>query len=91
MDLSSTHGTRVNKLELEKDKWLKLNTGDLIKFAHSTRLYILHGPVEDNTTTMTMSRDEISCNWGFKNDAYEGDEWGGINVTGHVDRSIITS
>jgi len=40
-DLGSANGTRVNKREIPGRMFVKLNVGDVIKFGHSTRLFIL--------------------------------------------------
>ncbi len=41
MDLGSTHGTFVNKTELDKNVYFRLRVGYLVKFGGSTRLHIL--------------------------------------------------
>lgn len=46
IDLGSTHGTKVNKQSIPKLKFHTLHVGDVIKFAESTRLYVLNGPEE---------------------------------------------
>ncbi|KAK1438944.1 hypothetical protein QVD17_04757 [Tagetes erecta] len=43
-DLSSTHGTFINKNQVKKKVYVKLHVGDVLKFGHSTRLYIFQGP-----------------------------------------------
>ncbi|XP_074329125.1 uncharacterized protein LOC141666816 [Apium graveolens] len=43
-DLSSTHGTFVNKNQVKKKVYVELHVGDVIRFGHSSRLYILQGP-----------------------------------------------
>ncbi|WOG89277.1 hypothetical protein DCAR_0208514 [Daucus carota subsp. sativus] len=43
-DLSSTHGTFVNKNQVKKKVYMELHVGDVIRFGHSSRLYILQGP-----------------------------------------------
>lgn len=43
-DLGSTHGTFVNKNQVKKRVYVNLHVGDVIRFGHSTRLYILQGP-----------------------------------------------
>lgn len=43
-DLSSTHGTFVNKNQVQKKVYVELHVGDVIRFGHSSRLYIFQGP-----------------------------------------------
>ncbi|XP_039021080.1 kanadaptin-like isoform X1 [Hibiscus syriacus] len=45
-DLGSTHGTSVNKNQVTKRTYVDLRVGDVIRFGHSTRLYIFQGPSE---------------------------------------------
>lgn len=48
-DLNSTHGTFLNKTRLEPNKYTYVDIDNVIKFAQSTRLYILHGPARPVT------------------------------------------
>ncbi|KAL8266263.1 hypothetical protein R6Q59_003607 [Mikania micrantha] len=43
-DLSSTHGTFINKNQLKKKVYVELHVGDVLRFGHSSRLYIFQGP-----------------------------------------------
>ncbi|KAL3813513.1 hypothetical protein ACJIZ3_014781 [Penstemon smallii] len=43
-DLGSTHGTFVNKSQVTKRVYVDLHVGDVIRFGHSSRLYIFQGP-----------------------------------------------
>ncbi|XP_051140841.1 uncharacterized protein LOC127258162 isoform X2 [Andrographis paniculata] len=43
-DLGSTHGTFVNKNQVKKRVYVDLHVGDVIRFGHSSRLYIFQGP-----------------------------------------------
>ncbi|KAK7295560.1 hypothetical protein RJT34_18470 [Clitoria ternatea] len=45
-DLGSTHGTFLNKNKVEKNTYVDLHVGDVIRFGGSTRLFILQGPSE---------------------------------------------
>ncbi|KAK6255846.1 hypothetical protein SCA6_017151 [Theobroma cacao] len=45
-DLGSTHGTFINKSQVTKRTYVDLNVGDVIRFGHSSRLYIFQGPSE---------------------------------------------
>lgn len=45
-DLGSTHGTFINKNEVKKRIYVDLHVGDVIRFGHSSRLYIFQGPSE---------------------------------------------
>ncbi|OQV21613.1 Kanadaptin [Hypsibius exemplaris] len=46
-DLNSTHGTFLNKDRLESHTYTRLHNGFCIKFGTSTRLYVFHGPHEE--------------------------------------------
>ncbi|KAI3452165.1 hypothetical protein Pfo_008830 [Paulownia fortunei] len=43
-DLGSTHGTFINKSQVNKRVYVDLHVGDVIRFGHSSRLYIFQGP-----------------------------------------------
>lgn len=43
-DVGSTHGTFVNKNQVEKRVYVDLHVGDVIRFGQSSRLYIFQGP-----------------------------------------------
>ncbi|KAG8384560.1 hypothetical protein BUALT_Bualt04G0130500 [Buddleja alternifolia] len=43
-DLGSTHGTFINKNQVKKKVYVDLHVGDVIRFGHSSRLYIFQGP-----------------------------------------------
>ncbi|KAJ9173129.1 hypothetical protein P3X46_016294 [Hevea brasiliensis] len=45
-DLNSTHGTFINKCQVEKKVYVELHVGDIIRFGLSSRLYIFQGPSE---------------------------------------------
>ncbi|OMO52642.1 hypothetical protein CCACVL1_29147 [Corchorus capsularis] len=45
-DLGSTHGTFINKSQVTKRTYVDLHVGDVIRFGHSSRLYIFQGPTE---------------------------------------------
>ncbi|KAL5727379.1 hypothetical protein ACHQM5_000585 [Ranunculus cassubicifolius] len=45
-DLGSTHGTSVNKNQVMKKVYTELHVGDVIRFGHSSRLYVFQGPTE---------------------------------------------
>ncbi|KAH6791897.1 SMAD/FHA domain-containing protein [Perilla frutescens var. hirtella] len=45
-DLGSTHGTFINKNQVKKRIYVDLHVGDVIRFGHSSRLYIFQGPSE---------------------------------------------
>lgn len=47
MDLNSTHGTQLNDQRIEAARYYELRPGDLIKFATSTREYVvLHDKIK---------------------------------------------
>ncbi|KAI4352340.1 hypothetical protein L6164_006603 [Bauhinia variegata] len=43
-DLGSTHGTFLNKKQVEKNMYMDLHVGDVIRFGRSSRLFIFQGP-----------------------------------------------
>ncbi|CAN4079528.1 unnamed protein product [Withania somnifera] len=45
-DLGSTHGTFINKKEVKKRFFVELHVGDVLRFGHSSRLYIFQGPTD---------------------------------------------
>ncbi|KAK7273260.1 hypothetical protein RIF29_14309 [Crotalaria pallida] len=45
-DLGSTHGTFLNKNQVEKNTYADLHVGDVIRFGRSSRLFIFQGPSE---------------------------------------------
>lgn len=45
-DLTSTHGTFVNKQRVPANEFVRLHIGDVVVFGESTRLYALCGPQE---------------------------------------------
>lgn len=45
-DLSSTHGTFINKNQIKKKVYMELHVGDVLRFGHSSRLYIFQGPTD---------------------------------------------
>ncbi|KAK8949599.1 hypothetical protein KSP39_PZI006332 [Platanthera zijinensis] len=45
-DLCSTHGTFVNKNQVKGKVYIEIHVGDVLRFGHSSRLYIFQGPPE---------------------------------------------
>ncbi|XAR51605.1 hypothetical protein NMG60_11006279 [Bertholletia excelsa] len=45
-DLGSTHGTFINKNQVNKKTHTELHVGDVIRFGQSSRLYLFQGPSE---------------------------------------------
>ncbi|GLJ06970.1 hypothetical protein SUGI_0054360 [Cryptomeria japonica] len=45
-DLGSTHGSFVNKIQVKPKVYQELYVGDVLRFGHSSRLYIFQGPTE---------------------------------------------
>lgn len=45
-DLCSTHGTFVNKNQVKGKVYVEIHVGDVLRFGHSSRLYIFQGPSE---------------------------------------------
>ena len=50
-DLDSSHGTFLNKKQIEPRKYMKLNVGDMIKFGASSRIYVPYIPTTSNLMT----------------------------------------
>jgi pSer/pThr/pTyr-binding forkhead associated (FHA) protein/predicted transcriptional regulator len=49
-DFNSTHGTCLNKIKIEPNKYIAFQPGNMIKFGLSTRIYLLHGPKSQNNS-----------------------------------------
>ncbi|KAF5748898.1 kanadaptin [Tripterygium wilfordii] len=45
-DLGSTHGTFINKKQVQKNIFVDLHVGDVVRFGLSSRLYVFQGPPE---------------------------------------------
>ncbi|KAG6551090.1 hypothetical protein Mapa_007325 [Marchantia paleacea] len=45
-DMASTHGTFINKRQVNGKAYEKLNVGDIVRFGYSTRLHHFQGPTE---------------------------------------------
>ncbi|KAL2329756.1 hypothetical protein Fmac_017337 [Flemingia macrophylla] len=45
-DLGSTHGTFLNKNQVENNTYVDLHVGDVIRFGRSSRLFIFQGPFD---------------------------------------------
>ena len=58
-DLGSTHGTFVNKKRIAPRQYVPLQLDSVIKFGQSTRLYILHGPAQPDTSSSSASADDL--------------------------------
>ncbi|XP_031279466.1 kanadaptin [Pistacia vera] len=43
-DVGSTHGTFINKNQVQKRVYVDLHVGDVVRFGQSSRLYIFQGP-----------------------------------------------
>jgi pSer/pThr/pTyr-binding forkhead associated (FHA) protein len=84
-DLGSTHGTFLNKQRISPRTYCKIKVGDMIKFGASSRIYFFQGEQEQ-----APKLQETGISWGFRQDAYVGDEWEGKDLQlGAIDRSTI--
>lgn len=64
-DLGSTHGTKINKRKLAGMSFEQMRPGDVMKFGESTRLFIVHGPVnqqpqEEESEKLREAREKIA-------------------------------
>ncbi|KAL2896040.1 Kanadaptin [Bienertia sinuspersici] len=82
-DLGSTHGTFINKKQVNKKEYVDLRVGDVIRFGLSSRLYIFQGPeelmpLEADMANIRYSKDrEASLRRAKENAALaDGISWG---------------
>lgn len=61
-DLGSSHGSFINKSQLPARTFVRLRVGDFIRFAGSTRQYLLNGPDEDRPPEMEATVSELLAN-----------------------------
>ncbi|KAH7972760.1 hypothetical protein HPB52_016677 [Rhipicephalus sanguineus] len=58
-DLDSTHGTCVNKQQVQARSYKRLRVGYMVKFGGSTRNFILEGPDDDQEDESDLTVTEI--------------------------------
>ncbi|KAL2099418.1 hypothetical protein ACEWY4_005898 [Coilia grayii] len=58
-DLSSTHGTSVNKRIIPPNTYIRLRVGHVLKFGASTRLFILQGPQSDEEAESELTVTQL--------------------------------
>ncbi|GAM17614.1 hypothetical protein SAMD00019534_007890 [Acytostelium subglobosum LB1] len=59
-DLSSTHGTFINKRRCPPNTYCPLRSGDVLKFGESTRLYVFSGGAVPETDDRLASNEPVS-------------------------------
>ncbi len=85
-DLNSAQGTVINKKMCTKGDYHKLNVGDVMKFAASTRLYVVKGPdelqpieyVSENLEKLRQKSEENMEKWKRQQEKKQnmGVSWG---------------
>lgn len=58
-DLGSTHGTFVNKKLIPQHQYIKLVSGDMIRFGQSSRWFILNGGPEADEDEVKAIEDQV--------------------------------
>ena len=58
-DLGSTHGTFVNKKLITQHQYVKLVSGDMIRFGQSSRWFILNGGPEAEEEEAAINDNEV--------------------------------
>ncbi|KAJ3272545.1 Esa1p-associated factor [Terramyces sp. JEL0728] len=64
-DLGSSHGTFLNKTQIEPKKYVKINVGNMIRFGASSRIYIFQGPEQEIQAPKAVEpkEEKIKVSW----------------------------
>ncbi|KAI9138913.1 hypothetical protein BKA69DRAFT_707476 [Paraphysoderma sedebokerense] len=88
-DLNSSHGTFVNKTQIPPNEHIPLKDNDMLRLGASSRIYIFHGPPEDEVIEQVVEtetpqqlkkkqqlkeKQDVGATWGFQEDADEENE-----------------
>jgi pSer/pThr/pTyr-binding forkhead associated (FHA) protein len=97
-DLGSSHGSFLNKARVNPKDYIRVYNGDRLRFGASTRVFLLHGPKQNdriitntnNNANTNTRRVQNQRSWGDQEDAYEGNGWSSKFPSQTLDRKTLT-